>query len=52
MGWRTWNAYEELAAEERRRLPLRQRYAWGRIAWISAILIALAIALLSRVAGL
>lgn len=39
MGYRNWNAYEEYNEAERRRLPWRQRYAWGRIAILLSLVL-------------
>ena len=48
MGYRAWNSYEEADAAERRKLPLRQRYAWRRIGVAVLLLICLSMLILLR----
>lgn len=36
MGWRAQDAYDREERERVRALPLRERYAWGRLALIGA----------------
>lgn len=35
MGWRSQHARDEAERTEWRALPLRERYAWGRIAFLA-----------------
>jgi hypothetical protein len=41
MGYRTQNAYDEASEAEWRKLPLRDRYNWPALGFLSAVAIAI-----------
>lgn len=46
MGWRAQQNREDDEERERRRLPLRERYDWGALAMLAAMVAAAATAIL------